>query len=179
MCNHPVFGATSVAERLGDYTPYRLGWNVRSGLLGEQYVWIAAEEGEGLTINERPEGVTDPEINRSPPEPPFFGSAAHGFFNRAVSALAIQLDGDKRQTEVFRIHHDVLQAARVDLDQLDQWSSQIALSMDESLRENRKRFSACCLRSGFPHVMQVVAFENRKRFSACCLRRAENYQHIT
>jgi hypothetical protein len=63
--------------------------------------------------------VNDSEINRSSPELSFFGSAAHGFFNRAVSTLAIPLDGDKRQTEVFRIHHGVLQAARVDLDQLD------------------------------------------------------------
>jgi hypothetical protein len=135
MCHHPVIGAAHVARSLGDYLPYRPGWNLRSDMRGERYVWIGAKEEDGRTTSERPEGVPDSEIYRTPPEPPFFGSDAHGFFNRAVSALAVQLAGDERQTEVFRIHHDVLRAARVDLSQLDEWSSQIARSMKERIHE--------------------------------------------
>lgn len=135
MCNHPVIGAAHVARGLGDYLPYRPGWNSHPNMLGERYVWIDAEGKGGRITNERPEGVPDSEIYRTPPEPPFFGSDAHGFYNRAVSALAVQLGGDKRQTEVFRIHHDVLGAARVDLNNLDAWSSEIAQSMNEDVRE--------------------------------------------
>jgi hypothetical protein len=134
MCHHPIAGAAVIARCLGDYQPYRPGWNFKSGTNGEHYVWIGAGEKEGRTTKERPEGVPDADIYHAPPEPPFSGSDAHGFFNRAVSGLAVELGSDAAQTDIFRIHHDVLRAAGVDLNQLDEWSSQIAQTMQERVR---------------------------------------------
>lgn len=135
MSHHPTTGAAHIAINLGDYLPYRLGWNVTSDEFGDKYVWIGTQEAEGRTTRERPNGVADSEIYRKPPKPPFSGSHALGFFNRAVSALTLELGEDQRRSEIFRIHHNVLQSARFDQSQLDEWSSEIAHSMNESLRE--------------------------------------------
>ena len=136
MCNHPVVGAATVARSFGDYLPYRPGWNVQPGMRGESYVWIDPEGTQGgRTTTDRPNGVPDSDIYRKSPEPPYAGSAAQRSFNRAVSALGFELAGDERQTEVFRIHHDVQQAAQVDIDHLDDWSSEIARPMKEHVKQ--------------------------------------------
>lgn len=137
MCHHPVIGAAIIARRFGEFVPYRSGWNVQPGMRGDRYVWIDPDgkEQDGRTTSDRPEGVPDSEIYRRPPEPPYKGSRAESSFNRAVSALAVQLAEDKRQSEIFRIHHDVQQAAQVDLGSLDDWFAQIVRSMNGRLRD--------------------------------------------
>lgn len=134
MSHHPIFGGAVIARCLGDYQPYRPGWNIKSDADGEKYVWVNPNGGEGHTTKERPEGISDAEIYRTPLEPPFMESDAHGFFNRAVSGLAMELGDDGAQTDIFRIHHDVLSAAGVELSRLDEWTSQIMRSIDDRVR---------------------------------------------
>lgn len=118
-----------------DYMPYRPGWNVSSVMGREKYIWIDPERDSARITNERPKGVPDSELYYRPEEPPFFGSYAHGSFNRSVAALSVQFSGDERLLELFRIHHDVLQAARIDRSQLNVWSSEIVSSMLQDVRK--------------------------------------------
>lgn len=136
MSHHPVIGGAAIAHSLGDYQPYRPGWNIKSDDYGEKYVWIDPKGGEGRTTRERPKGIPDAEIYRSLPEPPFVGSDAHGYFNRAVSGLAVELGEDAAQTDIFRIHHDVLRAAGVELGRLDEWTVQIIRVINESVEKS-------------------------------------------
>jgi hypothetical protein len=136
MYYDPPSGAGAIAHRYGEYEPYRPGWNVDQE--GEGYVWIGAREEEGRRTTERPEGVPDSKIYRPAPEPPFLRSRAHNLLNRSVSVLAMQLSDEKRRVEAFQIHSNILQIAEFGQPKLQDWTLQIAESMDSAVSEEIK-----------------------------------------